>query len=588
MPLVFDSECYRDYYLAAFLDTVTDEVTTYECCPGKELDIDGLRQTMTSQLLVTFNGYSYDLPLALCALKRPEYGYLKRISNAIIEGKRRPWDIEKSEGIESQKIFDHIDLIEVAAGKCSLKAYGGRLHSRRIQDMPIEPDASVPASQREAVKSYCVNDLQTTKDLYEYLMPQLRLRGAMSRKEGVDLRSKSDAQVAEAVIRKRIYGKEKPNKPEIYPGHKFTLDIPDFIEFQNKEMLAFKTAAMGEFVVTDDGGVSAPVGVMKEIITHAGKRYRTGVGGLHSIEEKESVSADHGWKMWDRDVASYYPSIILNLELEPEQIKGKFLEVYRAIVKERLDAKRSGDKTRADSLKITINGSFGKFGSKWSCLYAPKLLMQTTITGQLCLLMLIERITAQGAIVLSANTDGLTFLCEDKDKPRIDSAVAAWEKATRFVTEETEYKSLHARDVNNYIAVKPDLSVKLKGAFAIGGISKNPTSDICVEAIIAFLTRNTPLSETIRSCSDIRKFVTVRAVKGGGMDGDKFLGKAVRWYYSVLSDGFLSYKLNGNKVPRSDGCVAIMELPDRVPSDLDYAWYENEARQMLSDMGVET
>ena len=41
------------------------------------------------------------------------------------------------------------------------------------------------------------------------------------------------------------------------------------------------------------------------------------------------------------------------------------------------------------SKKIQINGSFGKLGSKYSLLYAPDLLLQTTITGQLALLMLI-------------------------------------------------------------------------------------------------------------------------------------------------------------------------------------------------------
>jgi hypothetical protein len=44
----------------------------------------------------------------------------------------------------------------------------------------------------------------------------------------------------------------------------------------------------------------------------------------------------------------------------------------------------------ADSLKITINGSFGKLGNYYSALYAPDLMVQVTVTGQLALLKLIE------------------------------------------------------------------------------------------------------------------------------------------------------------------------------------------------------
>jgi hypothetical protein len=29
-----------------------------------------------------------------------------------------------------------------------------------------------------------------------------------------------------------------------------------------------------------------------------------------------------------------------------------------------------------------------------------------------------------------------------------------------------------------------------------------------------------------------------------------------------------------------------MELPDTLPSDIDYEWYVNEAKSMLADMGV--
>ena len=96
-----------------------------------------------------------------------------------------------------------------------------------------------------------------------------------------------------------------------------------------------------------------------------------------------------------------YPSIILNLGLYPKHLGTAFLEVYRSLVERRLAAKKEKRTVEANTLKIVINGSFGKLGSKWSTLYSPDLMLQVTLTGQLSLLMLIERLTLAGVPVRS-------------------------------------------------------------------------------------------------------------------------------------------------------------------------------------------
>ena len=67
--------------------------------------------------------------------------------------------------------------------------------------------------------------------------------------------------------------------------------------------------------------------------------------------------------------------------------------------------------TAMNALKVTVNGSFGKFGSPYSVLYSPDLLVQVTVTGQLSLLMLIQWMESQGISVVSANTDGVVVKC---------------------------------------------------------------------------------------------------------------------------------------------------------------------------------
>lgn len=251
----------------------------------------------------------------------------------------------------------------------------------------------------------------------------------------------------------------------------------------------------------------------------------------------------------------------------------------------RLAAKASGDKVTSDSLKITINGSFGKLGSKWSLLYAPDLMIQTTISGQLALLMLIEQMETSGIKVVSANTDGIVLKYPRSRINEVRSIEMGWELDTGFVLEENEYSALYSRDVNNYMAIKPDGSYKGKGAYANAGLMKNPANRICIEAVAAMLKDGISPDTTIKKCRDIRQFVTIRQVKGGGEKDGQFLGKAVRWYYSRNTDTPIVYKTNGNKVPRSEGAMPLMDLPEQFPTDIDYDWYIEEANSILKDIG---
>lgn len=261
-------------------------------------------------------------------------------------------------------------------------------------------------------------------------------------------------------------------------------------------------------------------------------------------------------------------------------------------------------KKDSDSLKLTINGSFGKFGSIYSILYSPQLIIQTTITGQLSLLMLIERFEENGIKVISANTDGIVSKVPKKLDQKFTEIYQQWEKETCFKLEETVYKSLHSRDVNNYIAIKTDGKVKHKGAYSnhwndnsTFRLHKNPTNLICIDAVTAYLTIYKPIEETIRECTDITKFITVRYVKGGAaklwpdyindpVNKIEYLGKAVRFYRSNTTNGEIVYCKTGNKVPLTENCKPCMELPEKFPDDINFDWYISESYRILKDIGV--
>lgn len=287
--------------------------------------------------------------------------------------------------------------------------------------------------------------------------------------------------------------------------------------------------------------------------------------------------------------------------------------------------------------KIFLNGTFGKTGSPYSVLFAPEMLIQTTITGQLSLLMLIEWHEMYGIPVVSANTDGIVIKCP-KDKLYIsDYLVKEWEKRTSLEMETTEYAAIYSRDVNSYFAVKTNGEVKRKGEYSPTTLMKNPDIEICSDAVAEYLAHGTPIHETIRDCRDIRKFVTIQRVNGGGIkmwgkcaektalvrdmtpiltengwykDGrnwrkgtvkctareayetcfppqrPEFLGKVVRWYYGVNCEGSIVYASNGNTVGNSYGSKPCMTLPDEFPDDIDYEWYIRKCNEILIDINA--
>ena len=161
-----------------------------------------------------------------------------------------------------------------------------------------------------------------------------------------------------------------------------------------------------EFEIDYSGKITKPE-MFKELITIGSTSYQMGTGGLHSTEESISHYSNDEYVLKDRDVESYYPRIIINQRLSPTQLGVYFLESFEKQVNDRLAAKSKKQTKVSDSLKIVINGTFGKLRSQYSIFYSPQLFIQVMLTGQLSLLMLIEALELRGFSVVSANTDGI-------------------------------------------------------------------------------------------------------------------------------------------------------------------------------------
>lgn len=599
---VCDTETYVNYFSIGFKSAADGRVRVFEKWNDSPLDRKGIATIFRKWRVVGFNFKAYDIPMILYAMSGASNGELKRASDELIQYGVPWWTFLDRYGLQVPEFMDCIDLMSVSPGipqKPSLKLYAGRLHSQRMQELPIEVDDRIDENKIEVLRAYHGNDLDVTADLYNELKIQLHLRTILSNEYNIDLRSKSDAQIAEAVIKvemERATGR-KIYAPDIEPGY-FTYQVPDFIEFQTPMMREVLDNIRRTKFVVDRAGVVKMPDYLKDLHINLGRSvYRMGLGGLHSSEKKVSYYSDDKFIILDRDVTSYYPNVILRLGLYPKQIGPRFLDVYSRILSRRIAAKKAGDKNTAETLKIVANSNFGHFGNPFSPLNAPNLMIQVTVTGQLSILMLIEELEQRMIGVISANTDGFVTKVPRDCRDEFNEVCATWEKKTGFTLEETEYRSLHSQSVGAYIAITADGKAKLKGDIGLSGrglpgaagLKKNPNMDICTEAVVEYLKHGTPIEETIEWCIDPRKFLTVRRVTGGALDQDENeIGKALRWYYSKEVSGGFKYKKNGNSVPQTIGAKTMMELLPYVPHDIDYDYYIREAYAILQDVGVKS
>ena len=107
-----------------------------------------------------------------------------------------------------------------------------------------------------------------------------------------------------------------------------------------------------------------------------GLRYTVGVGGIHSKNDPEIIIPKEDEMLIDIDVASLYPSMLIEYKFYPKHLGPEFLEVYSQIKDERIEAKHNGDKVKNETLKLALNGLSGNLQNQHNFCYSPFAVMQ--------------------------------------------------------------------------------------------------------------------------------------------------------------------------------------------------------------------
>lgn len=345
----------------------------------------------------------------------------------------------------------------------------------------------------------------------------------------------------------------------------------------------------------------------------------TGVGGIHSVDYPGVFEEDEDYFLIEKDVVSYYPNLIRALKIYPRHLTQKWNDIYCKSIGERVEEKklsksklldeeqRNQHKHNSDSLKLRLNGTFGKLGDTNSSVYCPYSMYTVTLSGQLYLLKLIEMMYIANIQCISANTDGILLRVHKDDVEKMEEVCKRWERISKQELEETRFCGVYRHDVNNYIAIDVHGKIKTNGSFRSKvNLKKKNDALVIHEAVAQYFRAKTPVEQTIRECRDINKFVyyykctssfkafpTVLG-KIPPVEQRKYLQKTFRWYKSIsnekheihrerISNETAHAKIGDvGKIPKSENAKIINILPPIFPTDIDYKSYINKAKEIIA------
>lgn len=327
-----------------------------------------------------------------------------------------------------------------------------------------------------------------------------------------------------------------------------------------------------------------------------------GSGGLHSAVghlkttktgKKEPVyDLIDTTDVYQLDVTSMFPNIMIR-----DGLLGPATDLYAALVADRIANKKAGN-PKAKTQKIVINATYGGTRSNWLNLYNPKVAIHVNVAGMVAVYNLARGLSKIGQII-QVNTDGVAVKLnnEPNTKERLFTIKKEWEKYFKLNLEVTHFKRFIQRDVNDYISVKDNDHLKLKGTAIAQAETRDPLKSTTPTVLQTALLHHilNPDDDLVEYLDNLRKTTplvnwcwtlssTVSKMQTGyttDVNGRRLPQKVNRAYASKFGDSYYKERTQGKPAKfagTSDKLVINNEdITDcTIPADLDVKWYVNE------------
>lgn len=406
--------------------------------------------------------------------------------------------------------FDTFDILTMLYSnklRVGLKEIQVTMQYPNVQEFVCDWTKPLPLEDFDSMIDYNINDIESTSELLNRCKKDVDLRIAIEDEYGVRVLSKDGVNIGMKILTQKYL-------------EKTGLTWQDIKDLRSPMSVIPLKDVILPFIKYDSPILQRVLEDMKNQIVSPGRkgyenkfvfnnlRYSVGVGGIHSVNSPEIIIPRDDEMLIDIDVASLYPSMLIEYEFYPKHLGKEFLEVYKQIKDERIEAKHNGDKVKNETLKLALNGLSGNLQNEHNFCYSPFAVMQIRINGQLLLLMLAEKLTQIGCRIVQANTDGLFVLLKKDVYSKVNSICREWEQLTKLTLEEDRFKAMYQYAINDYFAITEDNKVKEKGMFITAvKLGKGLTPKIIPKAIISFFKDGISVEDTIKNCTDIRDFL---------------------------------------------------------------------------------
>lgn len=546
--LVYDIEVFQNIFHCTVKDTETGQLYLFEISDRKnqiqELvnffkqfdNVEGSwnksytidYQFNTKVIFAGYNNIHYDNPIInyiidyySILVTLPYWEICKslfNLSKVILSSKEGQEDSWKK--WKYQQWFESFDILTMLYStqlRVGLKEIQVTMQYPNVQEFVYDWNLPLTRDKYDEMIQYNINDVESTAELLSRCKKDIDLRIAIEDEYGVRVLSKDGVNIGMKIITQKYLEKTGQTWNQI----KDLRSPMDFIPLKDVIL---------PFVKYNSPVLNTMLEILKKQTVSPGRkgyeykfifdnlRYTVGVGGIHSVNDPEIIIPKEDEILIDCDVASLYPSMLIQYKFYPKHLGPEFLEVYSKIREERLEAKHNGNKVKNETLKLALNGLSGNLQNEHNFCYSPFAVMQIRINGQLLLLMLAEKLVEIGCRIIQANTDGLFLICKKDKYEDYQKTCKDWEELTKLQLEEEQFEAMYQYAINDYIAVKKGYKeatsdkkksfIKTKGMFITDiYLGKGLSPKIIPEAIINYFVEGIPVEQTIKECKDIRKFI---------------------------------------------------------------------------------
>lgn len=494
--------------------------------------------------------------------------------------------------------FDTFDILTMLYSnklRVGLKEIQVTMQYPNVQEFVCDWTKPLPLEDFDSMIDYNINDIESTSELLNRCKKDVDLRIAIEDEYGVRVLSKDGVNIGMKILTQKYL-------------EKTGLTWWDIKDLRSPMSVIPLKDVILPFIKYDSPILQRVLEDMKNQIVSPGRkgyenkfvfnnlRYSVGVGGIHSVNSPEIIIPRDDEMLIDIDVASLYPSMLIEYEFYPKHLGKEFLEVYKQIKDERIEAKHNGDKVKNETLKLALNGLSGNLQNEHNFCYSPFAVMQIRINGQLLLLMLAEKLTQIGCRIVQANTDGLFVLLKKDIYSKVNSICREWEQLTKLTLEEDRFKAMYQYAINDYFAITEDNKVKEKGMFITTvKLGKGLTPKIIPKAVISFFKDGIPVEDTIKNCTDIRDFLM--SEKTGKQWHVEYMNEEqqrTNRFYASTNGGYLwKWKYSNDSDAKSyqnmltASGVTLLNKFDNKPIEerkINYRYYIMEAYKIIRDL----